>query len=166
MAMPQYWTINDNLKLSGLWLKEPCFLKRTKEPQMIPSCPGQRTEFANSLQAESSPQLYFVWLQRAEKLFNSCQHLTIRFQFHIKIWISAFSWKTGDLEKLGLGTLTAKGAEVEERLLPLIGARSPFIWGAQMVLCSLPFITVFELLFQTVVSFIPSPLYACFVWVM
>lgn len=47
LAMPQYEIINDHLKLSGLWLKEPCFFKRTKEPKMIPSRPGQRTEFAN-----------------------------------------------------------------------------------------------------------------------
>lgn len=47
MATPQYGTINDRLKLSGLWLKEPCFFKGTKEPKMIPTSPGWRTEFAN-----------------------------------------------------------------------------------------------------------------------
>ena len=46
MAIPQYKTINDHLEPSSLWMKEPCFFKRTKEPKMIPNRPGQRTEFA------------------------------------------------------------------------------------------------------------------------
>lgn len=59
----QYRTVNDHLKHSGLWSKEPCFFKRTKEPKRIPSPPGQTLEFANrQLQADSSLQLYFVWL--------------------------------------------------------------------------------------------------------
>lgn len=149
IALPQYWTINDNLKYSGLWLKEPCFFKRTKEPQMIPNCPGQKTEFANR-RPESSPQLYFVWLQRAEKLFNSCQHWTMRFQFHIKIWISAFSWKTGDLEKLAW-------APSQQKSLKLNWGTVSFHWSAQKVLC-IPYRLYYA---WALVSFIPRPLDAC-----
>lgn len=131
-------------------------LREQKNPKEVPTVQDRAQSLqTGSLHTESISQLYCVWLQRAEKLCNTCQHLTIRFQFHIKSWISAFFGETQGLETLGLCSLTAEGAKAGERLLPGIEATS-FVpqWHCAPA--------VIDHWACAVVSFIACPLYVCF----